>query len=194
MTLSTSAHGRSTDKDIKTRKAAAWRACNSLDRIWNSGLSRPFKLRVFAATVESVLVYGCEAWTLTSRVSKSLDGCYTRMLRKVLNISWKQHITNKELYGDLLKITTKIRTRRNRFAGHCYRSKTEPVSKLILWVPKHGTRNRGKPPINYVDQLCKDTELQESDLGVAMEDRATWRTFVTRRSTPQKAGRDTEAK
>ena len=168
---------------ILIRLAASWRTCNKLDKIWNSSLSRPFKLRVFAATVESVLTYGCEAWTLSPRLSKSLDGCYTRMLRKVLNISWKQHLTNKELYGDLPKLSHKISVRRRRFAGHCYRSKKEPVSKLVLWTPKHGTRSRGKPATNFIDTLCKDTELQADDLGVAMEDRTVWRTFLTRRST-----------
>ena len=175
----------STEKDIKTRKAAAWRACNNLDKIWSSKLSRSFKLRVFTATVESVLTYGCEAWTLTPRISKALDGCYTRMLRKALNISWKQHITNKELYGDLPKLTQKIAVRRIRFAGHCYRRKNEPVSKLVLWTPKHGTRNRGRPATNYIDTLCQDTSLEASELGAAMEDRIIWRSFVSRKGIPE---------
>ena len=41
-------------------------------------------------------------------MEKSLDGCYTRMLRMVLNISWRQHITNKELYGELPKLSDRI--------------------------------------------------------------------------------------
>ena len=79
----------SSGKDIKTRKAAAWRACNKLSKIWKSSLPRRCKLRLFAATVESVLLYGCEAWTVTLKLAKELDGCYTRMLRTVLNVNWK---------------------------------------------------------------------------------------------------------
>ena len=92
------------------------------------------KLRLFAATVESVLLYGCEAWTVTPELAKDLDGCYTHMPRTVPNIHWKQHA---ELYGDLPKISQKIRERRTRFAGHCARS-DEPVSMLVCWIPKHG--------------------------------------------------------
>ena len=175
----------STEKDIKTRKAAAWRACNSLNTIWSSTLSRAFKLRVFSATVESVLTYGCEAWTVTPRIAGMLDGCYTRMLRKVLNVSWKQRITNKELYGDLPRLTHKIRRRRKRFAGHCLRSKDEPISKLVLWTPRHGTRRRGRPSITYIDTLCMDTGYEPSELRRAMQDRTSWRTAVTRSSAPQ---------
>ena len=44
----------STSKDIKARKASAWRACNKLGKIWKSLLSRRLKERLFLSTVESV--------------------------------------------------------------------------------------------------------------------------------------------
>ena len=33
------------------------------------------KERLFVATVESVLLYGSEAWTLTKSLEKQLNGC-----------------------------------------------------------------------------------------------------------------------
>ncbi len=35
-----------------------------------------FKRRLFVTTVESVLLYGCEAWSLTVKDEKALDGVY----------------------------------------------------------------------------------------------------------------------
>ena len=105
----------STAKDVKQRKAAAWRACNILSKLWKSSLSREFKLRLFAATVETVLIYGSEAWTVTPKIAKDLDGCYTRMLRVIQNVSWRQHMTNAELYRDLPKISQKIKICRSLF-------------------------------------------------------------------------------
>ena len=46
-----------------------------------------FKIKTFLATVEAVLLYGSETWTLTKALTKQFDGCYTRMLRMVYNIS-----------------------------------------------------------------------------------------------------------
>ena len=43
-------------------------------------------------------------------MEKQLDGCYTRLLRAALNVSWKDHISDKELYGDLPSLS-------NRYAG-----------------------------------------------------------------------------
>ena len=39
----------------------------------------------------SILLYGCTTWTLTKRLEKKLDGNFTRMLRAILNKSWRQH-------------------------------------------------------------------------------------------------------
>ena len=52
------------------------------------------KRKFFVATVESILLYGCEAWTLTSAMEKALDGSYTRMLRKAFNAHWSQRMPN----------------------------------------------------------------------------------------------------
>ena len=46
------------------------------------------KKKFFIATVESILLYGCESWSLTEADEKSLNGTYTRMLRKATNVHW----------------------------------------------------------------------------------------------------------
>ena len=128
--------------------------------------------------MESVLLYECEAWTVTPKLSKDLDGCYTRLLRIVFNVNWKQRITNKELYGSLPKVSEKIRDRRLRFAGHCCRSKEEPTSRLLLWRPKHGKRKADRPTITYTDVLQQDTGLETPDMRTAMLDRSVWRAIT----------------
>jgi len=105
----------STEADIKARKGMAW----SMDQFWKSNLNRTLKIRLLTSTVEAVLLYGCETWSLSKKQEQELDGCYTRMLRKALNISWRAHFTNELLYGDLPNISTMIRTRRLKLAGHC---------------------------------------------------------------------------
>ena len=58
----------STEQDIKMRKALAWKACNKMSSIWKTTLPRTFKVRLLSATVESVLLYGNESWTLTQKL------------------------------------------------------------------------------------------------------------------------------
>ena len=73
----------STQKDFEIRKALAWSSCHKLQKVWKSDLNRMLKV-------------------------KRLDGFYTRMLRMALNVSWKEKLTNKELYGQLPPVSSKV--------------------------------------------------------------------------------------
>ena len=105
---------KDTESDIKYRKALTWNACHKLRKTWISNIPKNIKTKLFVSTVESVLLYGSETWTLTKTLNKQLNGCYTRMLRMAYNISWKEHLTNKSLYGKLHLILAKIQVRRTR--------------------------------------------------------------------------------
>ena len=118
---------------------------------------------------------GCTTWTLTKRLEKKLDGNYTRMLRAILNKSWRQHPTRHQLYGHLPPITKTIQVRRTRHAGHCWRSRDELISDVLLWTPTHGRAKAGRPARTYIQQLCEDTGCCPEDLPRAMNDREEWR-------------------
>ncbi len=128
-----------------------------------------------------MLQCGCASWTVTPKLKKQLDGCYTRLLRVTFNIPWRQHLTNSELHDTLSKVSSKIRERRLRFAGHCLRSEGGTVSKVILWTPKHGTRRPwGRPHLTFTDILRQDTDLEGDDIKTAVHDRSVWRTIRIR--------------
>ena len=93
------------------------------------------KRSFFQAAVTSILLYGCTTWTLTKRLENKLDGNYTRMLRAILNKSWRQHPTKHQLYGHLPPITQTIQVRRTRHAGHCWGSRDELIRDVLLWTP-----------------------------------------------------------
>ena len=100
------------------------------------------------------------------------------MLRAVLNKSWRQHPTRHQLYGHLPPITKTIQVRRTRHAGHCWRSKDELISDVLLWTPTYGCAKTGRPARTYIQQLCEDTGCNPEDLPEAMNDREKWRERV----------------
>ena len=169
----------STQKDIKIRRARAWSALHSMNKVWKSAMDDNLKRRLFVTTVESVLLYGCEAWSLTVKDEKALDGVYTRMLRAALNVSWKNHTRNSELYGKLPRLSDTVRQRRMRLAGHCVRHPELTASQLILWEPTHGRKSRGRPQATFIDTLKRDTGLDGvAEIQTLMEDREQWRAAV----------------
>ena len=168
----------STEKDINTRLTKVWTAINRLSIIWKSDLTDKMKRSFFQAAVASILLYECTTWTLTKRLEKKLDGNYTRMLRAILNKSWRQHPTRHQLYGHLPPITKTIQVRRTRHGGHCWRSRDELISDVLLWTPTHGRAKTGRQARTYIQQLCKDTGCCPEDLPEATNDREKWRERV----------------
>ena len=136
------------------------------------------KRSFFQAAVVSILLYGCTTWTLTKRLEKKLDGNYTRMLRAVLNKSWRQHPTRHQLYGHLPPITKTIQVKRTRHARHCWRIKDELISDVLLWTATYGRAKAERPARTYIQQLCEDTGCNPEDLPEAMSDREKWRERV----------------
>ena len=122
-----------------------------------------------------IYIYIYISWTLTKWLEKKLDGNYTRMLQAILNRSWPQHPTWRQLYGHLPPITKTIHARRTRHIGHCWRSKDEIVSDVLLWTPAYGQSKAGRPAWTFIQQLCDDMGCNPEDLPEVMNNRETVR-------------------
>ena len=140
----------STKKDIDTWLTKAWTAIDRLSIIWKSDLTNKMKYSFFQAAVMLIQLYGCTTWTLTKRLEKKLDGNYTRMLRAILNKSWRQHLTRHQLYGHLPPVMKTIQVRRTRHTGLCWRSRDELISDVLLWTPTYGRAKAGRPAQTYI--------------------------------------------
>ena len=123
----------------------------------------------FQVAVVSILLNGCTTGTLTKCMEKKLDGNYTRMLRAILIKSCREHPIKQQLYGHLPPITKTIKIRRTRYASHCFRSRDELISDLLLWTPSHGRAKAGRPARTYIHQFCADTGCSLEDLPGAMD-------------------------
>ena len=140
-------------------------AIDRLSVIWKSDLTDKMKRSFFQAAIVSILLYGCTIWTLTKRMEKKLDSNCTRMLRAILNKSWRQHPTKQQLY----------KIRRTRHMGHCWRNRDELMSVVLLWTSSHGRAKAGRPARTYIQQLCADTGCSSENLPKVMDDREVWR-------------------
>ena len=117
---------------------------------------------------------------LTEQLEKNLDGNYTRMLRAILNRSWRQHPTKQQPNGHLPPIMKTIQIRWTKHAGgHCWRSRDKLISDVLLWTPSHGQAKAGRPARTYILQLWEDTGYSPEDRPEAMYNREKWRERVS---------------
>ena len=100
----------------------------------NRNISFKTKMNTLKAYVWSILLYGCECWTLTKDLEKRLEATELWFIRRILKISWTEKKSNEEVMrmaGYERALLRKIRERQLQFFGHINRTngleKTTPV-------------------------------------------------------------------
>ena len=73
-------------------------ALTSLKPVWNDrSISLSSKIRLMRSHVTSIFLYVCESWALTSELQRRIQAMEMRCYRKILRISYKDHVTNEEV-------------------------------------------------------------------------------------------------
>ena len=89
-----------------------------------------------AAVVSDTAIWMAPHGRLRSGWRGGWTGNYTRMLRAVLNKSWRTTPHETPTIRTLAPHHKKLyKFGRTRHAGHCWRSKDELISDVLLWTP-----------------------------------------------------------
>ena len=185
---STLSHVGSLLPEINRRRGIAASVLQGLHKpLWrHRNISRKTKLRIYNASVLSVLLYGAETWPLNKTLEARLDGFDSRALRRIENIHWSQHVTNEELRLRMQQppASTLAARKRLRWYGHLQRLPEEHPTKMIADFdpPTAGwARPRGAPRTRWVDTIAKDLHqlgLTLDDARPITQDRRQWRNLV----------------
>ena len=97
--------------------------------------------------VSSIFLYACESWTLTAELEKRTQAFEMRCYRRLLNISYKDHVTNEEVrrkiqaaIGEYDELLTLVKKRKLKWFGHVSRS--SGLAKTILQGTVKGKRKK----------------------------------------------------
>ena len=149
-------------------------------------ISRETKLRVYNASVISVLLYGSETWPLNNTLAARLDGFDSRALRRIEGITWSQHVTNKTLREKTQQppASRLAAMRRVRWYGHVIRlPEDHPTSTILAFSPQQAgwRRPRGAPRTRWLDVIDQDLKSCNVTLAQAQHlahNRPRWRDLV----------------
>ena len=84
--------------EILSRIAQATAALTRLNPVWNDRrISLSSKIRLMCSLVTSIFLYACESWTLTAELQRRIQAMEMRCYRKILRISYTDHVTNEEV-------------------------------------------------------------------------------------------------
>ena len=170
--------------EILSRIAQATAALSRLKIIWrDKNISLASKVKLMWTLILSTFLYACESWTLTAEIERRIQALEMRYYRRLLNISYKDHVTNEEVrnriqnaigvHDDLL---TMVKKRKLGWYGHISRS--SGMAKTILRGTVKGARRRGRQKKRWEDNIKEWTGMGFGDSLRAAEDMEGWKGIV----------------
>lgn len=172
------------ETDINTRIGKAGSMFKNLQNIWKSNnITEKLKVKLLQTLVLPTCLYASETWKMSSKNRKKLDAFQQRCLRKILKITYRDRITNEEVYRrtSTQPLSQRIEKNRVRYAGHIIRMTADRDPKIALnWRPE-GRRRRGRPRLTWRRTFQQDLERRNVDLDMVEEiasDRDAWRVLA----------------
>ena len=132
------------------------------------------------AVVLTILLYGCETWTLYRKQIKQLEGFHkitTR--RRIMDIRWQDKVTNLQVLDrpNAVSIEALLLKAQLRWTGHVIRMDASHIPPQILYGELvRGSRKKVWPKKRYKDcikETLKQCSLPPRDLETSAQEQ-TW--------------------
>ena len=126
--------------------------------------------------VTSIFLYACESWTLTAELKRRIQAMEMRCYRKILRISYKDHVTNEEVCAKIQQaigphedLLTVVKRRKLQWCGHVSRS--SGLAKTVLQGTVKRRRRQGRQRKRWEDNIREWTNLEFAKAQRAVENR-----------------------
>lgn len=170
------------DEEIKTRIEIARRAFKKWYPVFtNRNISIQTRLRTLRCYIWSILLYGCETWTLKIDTMNKIEAFEMWCYRRILRISWTTHTTNEEILRQLNKereLLITIKTRKASYFGHIIRGTKYYIPRLIIQGKVEGRRWIGRKKLSWLRNLRNWTGLGVEQLFRAARNRDQFKEIV----------------
>ena len=141
------------------------------------------KYNLYKPLILSILLYGCETWTLMEKEEKRIQVFQNKSHRRLLCITYRQRKTNDYIHEKMINLIGKyepllstIKRRKLKYYGHICRH--DGLAKTILQGKVEGKRKKGRPRNNWMHNISKWTGRSTSELTRMTEDREKWKKCV----------------
>ncbi|BHF82574.1 hypothetical protein SprV_0802571200 [Sparganum proliferum] len=158
-------NGQSKDDIISRIDAACWVFSSLRKCLWiRRDLSIATKIRVYRASVRSVLLYGCECWALRVEDERKLEVFDHHCLRTILRVQFTDFVSNETVRArcdNIARITQDIQERRLKWFGHVLRRPPQELSVTALDPTPlpHWRRRSGAHFKTWLDTVRQDREV-----------------------------------
>lgn len=144
-------------------------------------LSLSTRLRTLKCYIWSLLLYGCETWTLKQDDIKKLNAFEMWLYRRMLRVSWTSRTTNETVLNKMntrAHLITTIKLRKTCYLGHLMRHGEYEQIQLIIEGKIEGRRGIGRKKKSWLRNIRDWTHTNGNDLLHRSKDRESYAILI----------------
>ena len=152
----------------------------NLDSILKSrDITLPTKVCLVKAMVFSVVMCGCESWTIKRAECRRIDAFELWCWRRLLGVPWTARRSNQSILKEInpeYSLERPMLKLKLQYFGHLMQ-RTDSLKKTLMLGKIEG-RRRGQQRMRWLDGIIDMTDMSLSKLQELVVDRKAWRAVV----------------
>ena len=155
-------------------------------------LSLATKIQLYNTIIVPIAIYASETWKMTIKIAQKLNVFNQKCLRRILGISYRDHITNEEVLrlSACRRLQDIVTKKRLKFGGHAIRMGGNRHARIPMdWTPAGGKRKKGRPKTTWRRTFTEDLQqlnVTWREKNAVVANRVKSRAFVAQCSTGSK--------